>query len=440
MRYFLRNRYVMWLGKRLYTYFLDDIRQVLNENPDITEINALPIRRSELEPATPATPAKLRFNLMIPAVSERHIFGGIATALQFFEGFAGQADDLRIIATDEGVLRDGRMDMERFNGWTFVQADEPDQPGKTIVAVGRRKSSLPVRENDVFIATAWWSAHLAVDITQAQAAMYQKPKRPFIYLIQDYEPLFHPWSARYALAKQTYTDPSAYVPVFNSGLLRDYLVQQKLAKPDALYFDPMLNDSLQKMAKRMGPQPRRRRILVYGRPSVDRNAYPLLVRGLRRLAEQHDISGWEFVSAGEPHASVNLGQGKRLIALGKLSLDDYAKELLQCHAGVSLMISPHPSYPPLEMAAYGMWTITNHYAGKDLSKWAENIRSIDVANADALADTLAEVMGLFGQPAPQGVLDDAYANYLAGHSDLTPLAEQAWAQVQAQAQVQQGHG
>lgn len=423
LRALLRNRYVMWLGKRLYTYFLDDIRQVLNENPAVNEINPLPIRRSE-HPG-------LRINLMIPAVSERHIFGGISTALQFFESFAPHAPDLRIIATDEGSLRDERMDRDRFKGWTFADSTEPDQPGRLITAVGHRRGALPLRDNDVFIATAWWTAHLATALTRQQAEWHGGPRRRFIYLIQDYEPLFHPWSARYALAAQTYDHRNGYTPVFNTSLLRDYMAGLGLAAPDALSFDPTLNRRLKDTVQGLAPMPRERRILVYGRPSVDRNAYPLLVRGLRRLAERVDVSGWQFVSAGEPHAPADLGGGATLTALGKLSLEDYARELRRCHAGVSLMISPHPSYPPLEMAANGLWVVTNHYPPKDLSTWAPNIRSIDVADADQLADQLADIMGRFGEPVPDGALDPAFRHYLEGSPDFAAVADAAWEQAHA---------
>lgn len=424
LRLLLRNRRVMWLLKRLYGHFHDDIVQALNDNPEIAEINPLRIRRSELD--------GLRFNLLIPAVSERHIFGGIATGLQFFRGFEGLTSDLRIIATDEGKLREARLDAARFAGWEFVDAADDDRPGRLMVATGRRKAPLAVRANDVFISTAWWSAHLARELLADQAALHGMTTRRFIYLIQDYEPLFHPWAARYALAKQTYVDRNGYVPVFNTALLRDYLVMQGLAERDDLFFHPIMNDSLQAAAARLGPQPREKRILVYGRPSVDRNAYPLLVRGLRRLVERHDTRGWQFVSAGEPHAPAQLGPGVSLEPLGKLALEDYARELLRCHAGVSLMISPHPSYPPLEMAALGMHVITNGYANKDLSSWAPAMRSINVADPDALADAVHHAMQRFGEAPAAGPYDPAFASYLEANDDFSALAASAWERARAE--------
>jgi hypothetical protein len=54
------------------------------------------------------------------------------------------------------------------------------------------------------------------------------------------------------------------------------------------------------------------------------------------------------------------------------------------------MSSPHPSYPPLEMSHFGMWTVTNNYTHKDMAKSHQNIIAIDNISPDAVADALAE--------------------------------------------------
>jgi hypothetical protein len=58
------------------------------------------------------------------------------------------------------------------------------------------------------------------------------------------------------------------------------------------------------------------------------------------------------------------------------------------------MVSPHPSYPPLEMAHFGMLVLTNRFAAKDLSRWHSNIRSVDDVSIDGVAAALAEVCRL----------------------------------------------
>ena len=77
---------------------------------------------------------------------------------------------------------------------------------------------------------------------------------------------------------------------------------------------------------------------------------------------------------------------------GKASLEDYADYLNQALVGVSLMISPHPSYPPLEMAEAGLATITNAYAGKDLRRRFENIVSLTHLDPRSLADAIEETV------------------------------------------------
>ena len=56
--------------------------------------------------------------------------------------------------------------------------------------------------------------------------------------------------------------------------------------------------------------------------------------------------------------------------------------------GVSLMESPHPSYPPLEMASSGCITVTNCYESKSLENRSENIVSLDELSPTGLKTAL----------------------------------------------------
>lgn len=55
------------------------------------------------------------------------------------------------------------------------------------------------------------------------------------------------------------------------------------------------------------------------------------------------------------------------------------------------MISPHPSYPPLEMAAYGLEVVTNSFNNKDLSLLTGNITSINILTPENVAQALEQV-------------------------------------------------
>ncbi|MNV97528.1 hypothetical protein D3C71_1926580 [compost metagenome] len=52
------------------------------------------------------------------------------------------------------------------------------------------------------------------------------------------------------------------------------------------------------------------------------------------------------------------------------------------------MVSPHPSYPPLEMAAFGMGVVTNRYDNKRLDETMANVVSLDAMTPEAICRAL----------------------------------------------------
>ena len=58
-------------------------------------------------------------------------------------------------------------------------------------------------------------------------------------------------------------------------------------------------------------------------------------------------------------------------------------------------MSDAPSYPPLEMAHFGVRTVTNRYADKELSTAHENIVSIPDIDGPTVAEGLAQACRAF---------------------------------------------
>ena len=56
------------------------------------------------------------------------------------------------------------------------------------------------------------------------------------------------------------------------------------------------------------------------------------------------------------------------------------------------MISPHPSYQPLEMSTFGIKTITNTFDCKDLKEFNSNIISLDRYSAEDIAEALLQLV------------------------------------------------
>ena len=359
---------------------------------DIAEVTPLDARASAIEAP--------RLNLLLPGVSKRHLFGGAATALQLLEAL-GQGVELRVLVTDERQFEE--LDPARFSGWAVRGAADEDARGHCLVPLGDRHGlTVPVRRADVFIASAWWTAHLAQALAGWQAEAYAIASRPFVYLIQDFEPGFYPWSAKYVLAEQTYQAGGKRVAVFNSSELRRFFHGRGFRFEAEYAFDPVFDPLLSRHLEQRKPVNRQRQILVYGRPSIPRNAFPLIVRALRLWAENDPRApGWRALSVGEAHPPVSLPNGVALDPLGKLDLDAYARVLSESAIGLSLMVSPHPSYPPLEMAAFGLRTLTNNFEAKRLGDAHPNIIGLDDLSADSIAQQLAALTAAFEDPDAQ---------------------------------------
>jgi hypothetical protein len=142
------------------------------------------------------------------------------------------------------------------------------------------------------------------------------------------------------------------------------------------------------------PTIKKKKIIVYGRPGVLRNLFNTIVEGLRiwQAREPSKNSAYEIFFAGEIFNKTHLSELENAHMVGKLSLDKYAELLNEAAIGISLMISPHPSYPPLEMASADCITITNAYECKDLSCRADNIISLDTVTPNNIAKALLDAV------------------------------------------------
>jgi O-antigen biosynthesis protein len=330
-------------------------------------------------------PAGSRLNLVIPGISKKRISsGGPATALRLFQRLALEFPNARIVVTHEV-----RSECN-FNDWPQWTLDDGYGVPRSIVFLGDRSTPLTLSAEDFFLATFWSTAFYVKSVVALQAQLFSSAIRRFAYLIQDYEPGFYPWSARHAYAKSTYRDLDGVIAVFNTSLLADYFELNGLRFKEQHVFEPTLHPQLRKRKNEPNRQQKERLILVYARPSIPRNDFDFIVEVLRIWAKQFPRAGdWSVVSAGEPHADVPLWKDITLHSGGQMSIDEYASHLSQCWVGLSFMFSAHPSYPPLEMAEFGAWVVTNRFANKDLSLLAPSIIAVDEARADEAAEKLA---------------------------------------------------
>lgn len=337
--------------------------------------------------------SRRRINLLLPSINPEHVFGGISTAIKFFEQLAKDLDmDRRIILVDAVPSQEAIRQYE--DRYQFVRwEEESDSPNQIVPYSERLDWSLSVSLGDYFMFTGWWTAHCAQEAYEEFQKKEGIRPNPFIYFIQDYEPGFYAWSTRYLLADATYRCDYPQIAVFNTGLLQEYFHRSGHSFFREYAFEPVLNDRLRECLDRVGGCfHKKKRILIYGRPGTERNAFKLIVAALKKWVwVQWDIEEWEILSAGEPHDQVYLGNGKYLRSVGKLSIEDYARMLAESYAGISLMASPHPSYPPLEMSVFGVRVITNTFSNKDLKNFNDNIVSLKNISPNNIVRNLQNV-------------------------------------------------
>jgi hypothetical protein len=373
------------LVKQLYNEYAKDSKTI--SIPEITPINC---RISKNE--------NLRLNIFLPSIDNKHIFGGIHTAIKFYNELAKATDAyLRIILTDAFDKDD--ISIENFKDYEFIDCNNDSMLKKSIIPFNDRyNKTIPVGKNDIFVYSAWWTAYNAQQIAEWQSNIYKIKIKPLIYLIQDYEPIFYPASARFALAESTYQYKYPQIAVVNSKQLSDFFINRNYPFSKYYYFEPTLHSQLKFHLLKLldSPISKKKIVMVYGRPQTDRNAFYIVVESLRCTIENlKNCEQWEFVSLGDDFEDISIGKGKILKSLGKLSIDGYANILKDSYAGISLMISPHPSYPPLEMAAFGVKVITNNFWNKDLSNWNKNITSVSDVKPNVIGSKLSEFLNAY---------------------------------------------
>jgi Glycosyl transferase family 2 len=370
----------------------DAIEVQVSEPPGIEELR----RKTEPLALRPSAGETARINVLIPGIDLRGFFGGYIGVFNLARKL-GRHFPVRLVCFErdlEHLPPNWRSEVEHFSGldglWDEVELTaEPAAGGE-----------LAVSPEDRFVATTWWSAHIA------NAAARELGRDRFLYLVQDYEPLFYPMSTWNALAEQTYSFP--HQALFSTEFLREFFRSRRLgvfadgedAGLDAsAYFrnaiTPVTAPSVEDLRAR-----ERRRLLFYARLESysPRNLFDLGVLALSDLVADGTIDDrWELAgigSVGGP-ARFDLGGGRELRVMPRQDEGSYAEFLRKHDLGLSLMMSPHPSLVPLEMASAGMVTVTNSYANKTADALREISPNLVVGEPtrEGLREALREAFG-----------------------------------------------
>jgi len=202
----------------------------------------------------------------------------------------------------------------------------------------------PIGATDAAFATSWTSAYRVLRHTEAPAKFF---------LVQDFEPAFHPAGSASALLGEAARLGLPAV-VNTPGLADAYRAEGGIA----VAFTPAVDGARFHPPATPAPEPPTR-VVFYGRPRTARNAFVLGTRALAALKARLG-DRVEIVCAGEDWNPGAYGLHGVLRNLGALqSMDAVAELYRSAHVGLVLMLTRHPSYQPFEFAASGMAVVSN---------------------------------------------------------------------------------
>ena len=140
---------------------------------------------------------------------------------------------------------------------------------------------LPLHPDDVVLVSAWWDARVASSLPL---------KNKFVYLIQDFEPIFYNNSDAYTLADETYHSKK-FLPITNTEILLDYFKKNKynyIAK-NAVFFEPAPSPAVK---KRSPKNSKTKKIFFYSRPNVDRNMFYTAIMALDKALSDERLADY----------------------------------------------------------------------------------------------------------------------------------------------------
>lgn len=203
-------------------------------------------------------------------------------------------------------------------------------------------SALP--HSDIAFCTLWTTAYLLLKYNQVHKKFY---------FMQDYEPLFYEAGSVYAAIEQTYRFKFSCI-ANTPGVGNKYLQYSN----DVTHFYPGVDFEIFNTTKKKNESDKFK-VVFYGRPSNPRNCFSLGVLTLKALKRKMK-DRVEIFSVGAEWNVSDYGLEDTMQNLGLLdTLDEVATLYRNSDLGLVFMVTPHPSYQPLEYMACGCIVATN---------------------------------------------------------------------------------
>ena len=317
-----------------------------------------------------------RITIVTDSIAADSLYGGVATSFILAALLAKRLhSSLRLVTRTRkpdslgevgNVLAIHGVD---WSGNIEICHSPPDNTGQAI----------PVAESDIFLTTSWWTTWA----TSRAVALTR-----MAYLLQEDERGFYPLGDDHLRCSETLSRSDIHYLV-NTRLLLEHLQDADLA-PGAIAFEPAFPAGVYYREQRTSSG--KKSLFFYARPNNPRNLYWRGLEALRAAIEEQvfDPQEWEFNFVGLGTETLLLPGGAAPRLIHRMAWPDYASLIRRMDLGLSLMDTPHPSYPPLDLAASGAVVVTNRFGRKQtLEDYSPNILCVE-PSVSGLLDGLRE--------------------------------------------------
>ena len=248
------------------------------------------------------------------------------------------------------------------------------------------RTQIDFGEHDQFLTTSWWttwSLRQTVD------------SKRISYLLQEDERMFYPTGDEYLWCTDVIHDSNIRF-IINSRMLFEHFVDDGLLNiaERGVWFEPAFPSNYYYMEEHDAAE--RRNLFFYARPTNLRNMYYRGLEAIDAALKRGILSPdeWNIHFVGKDLGDLVLSHDVRPILHQNLDWSDYTALVRRMDVGLSLMASPHPSYPPLDLAASGAVAVTNSFGRKtSLAAYSANILCVD-SSIDALVSGLDAAVAL----------------------------------------------
>lgn len=352
----IKRRYFIKDKDNLLESGLISVEKLLNDRfTNIQPIKTIKITRNNY-----------RLNIVTDSLDKDSFFGGVATSLILATQFSNKYKiPLRIIT--RAAKSSPLAYTEFLNLFKLEKPEKIEYFSDFDRNSNKNHYNLTVSEKDIFLATSWWTAEVIKSINL---------RKNFFYILQEVEEYFYPNGDEQFLCRSILGDKNINF-IVNSKLLYDYydsMGYQNIINR-GIYFEPAFPENIYFYKEKLFRKKPLYKLFFYSRPNNPRN---LFFTGLKILDEALfrniiDKNEWKIYFAGSDIPSIKFKNGVKPIILGRMDWNKYSQFIKSVDLGFCLMYTPHPSYPPLDIASSGGIVLTNKYANKTCLNYSKNI-------------------------------------------------------------------